>query len=62
MNQTNNVKIEEEIFKKHQIPDEKTIIIGDLHGNINELKSLMKNLKDYLDSYNLVFLGDYVDR
>jgi hypothetical protein len=48
--------------KENQIPDSKFIIIGDLHGNIKELKSLMENLKPYLEEYNLVFLGDYVDR
>eukprot|EP01080_Neovahlkampfia_damariscottae_P008803 gene8803-751_t len=61
-NEKNIENVDQEIFKKHQIPDENTIIIGDLHGNLNELKSLMKNLKDYLECYNLVFLGDYVDR
>jgi hypothetical protein len=49
-------------YKENQIPDSKFIIIGDLHGNLKELQSLMQNLKPYLEEYNLIFLGDYVDR
>ena len=56
---------EEEFFKlkkQHQIPNKKIIIIGDIHGQLKQLKSLMKNLKDYLEDHVLVFLGDYCDR
>jgi len=52
----------EKIYEQHRIPDEKTIIVGDIHGNLNELKSLIKKLQKYLDDHNLVFLGDYIDR
>lgn len=43
------------------------ICIGDLHGNINELKSLWRNLErelgpEGLELATVVFLGDYVDR
>lgn len=44
----------------------RTIVIGDIHGCIRELKSLIKKLiKDgeyVLDEDRLIFLGDYIDR
>ena len=38
---------------------EPAVIVGDLHG---DLEAALKITGRYLDSYNLVFLGDYVDR
>jgi len=38
---------------------EPVVIVGDLHG---DLEAALKITGRYLDSYNLVFLGDYVDR
>lgn len=44
----------------------KTIVIGDVHGCYNELKTLITNLKESgeynKDEDKLVFLGDYIDR
>lgn len=44
----------------------RTIVIGDIHGCYNELKSLISNLENN-SKYNpetdrLIFLGDYIDR
>jgi diadenosine tetraphosphatase ApaH/serine/threonine PP2A family protein phosphatase len=38
---------------------EPVVIVGDLHG---DLEAALKITGRYLDSYKLVFLGDYVDR
>jgi diadenosine tetraphosphatase ApaH/serine/threonine PP2A family protein phosphatase len=38
---------------------EPIVIVGDLHG---DLEATLKITGRFLDSYNLVFLGDYVDR
>jgi diadenosine tetraphosphatase ApaH/serine/threonine PP2A family protein phosphatase len=38
---------------------EPVVIVGDLHG---DLEAVLKITGRYLDSYKLVFLGDYVDR
>ncbi len=42
----------------------KIIAIGDIHGEFDLLKSLIKKLnKEYnLNDYQIVFLGDYIDR
>ena len=37
-----------------------TIIVGDLHGSIGDLLRILH--EKYTSSYNLLFLGDYVDR
>lgn len=37
------------------------VIIGDLHGNINDLINILRKFNDYSSCYFL-FLGDYVDR
>jgi len=45
----------------------KVVCIGDIHGNIEELKSLWSSLGEHLGTQNLaeaavIFLGDYCDR
>lgn len=42
-------------------------VIGDIHGELGKLKSLLANIKDHMklgdsDSYELIFVGDYIDR
>ena len=34
-------------------------VIGDIHGNIDELENMLLNLKDVKQ---LIFLGDYLDK
>ena len=43
-------------------PEGRIIAIGDVHGCINTLTSLIWKLKLDINSDTLVFLGDYVDR
>ena len=38
----------------------RTIIVGDIHGDLDSLRSIVKSVKDS-DSI-LIFLGDYIDR
>lgn len=44
----------------------KTIVVGDIHGCFNELKSLILSLEEKQvynkDTDRLIFLGDYIDR
>jgi diadenosine tetraphosphatase ApaH/serine/threonine PP2A family protein phosphatase len=39
-----------------------TVIIGDLHGSINDLLRVLQLFPSYPKSISLLFLGDYVDR
>jgi len=45
-------------------PDARTVFHGDLHGDIVSVYDAWKKLgvKEVLENYKLVFLGDYVDR
>lgn len=43
------------------------VFVGDIHGNLTQLKSLWGNIRDQVgrsvfDKLNLIFLGDYCDR
>ncbi|GLQ07904.1 metallophosphoesterase [Sneathiella chinensis] len=59
-------------LKKKQLPvrlpdGERIIAIGDLHGQLPRLKSVLKNLRAYRKKNpaafeTIIFLGDYVDR
>ncbi len=42
--------------------DEKTFIIGDIHGCLDMLKRLMAKIAWSPDKDTLIFLGDYIDR
>ncbi|MHA1637448.1 MAG: metallophosphoesterase [Candidatus Thorarchaeota archaeon] len=44
-----------------EIPSYKVLFVGDLHGELKDLKSVQKMLRTYKD-YSMVFLGDYADR
>lgn len=45
------------------IPKGKTIIVGDLHGDIEALEKILKLFFDTSENFrNLLLLGDYVDR
>jgi protein phosphatase len=44
-----------------EIPDERVLFIGDLHGDIGSAKGVQEYLERAKD-YTIVFLGDYVDR
>eukprot|EP01080_Neovahlkampfia_damariscottae_P003524 gene3524-6171_t len=46
---------------QYQINSDKLIAIGDIHGNLPNLKKLLTKLKEFED-YTIVFLGDYIDR
>jgi diadenosine tetraphosphatase ApaH/serine/threonine PP2A family protein phosphatase len=52
---------EEVLLKEPQVLTlkEPAVITGDLHG---DLEAVLRITERYLDSYKLVFLGDYVDR
>jgi diadenosine tetraphosphatase ApaH/serine/threonine PP2A family protein phosphatase len=39
-----------------------TVIIGDLHGSINDLIRILHTFPSYPTTLSLLFLGDYVDR
>ncbi len=41
--------------------DNRTFVIGDIHGELDKLNSLLKNIKPQKND-TLIFLGDYVDR
>lgn len=40
----------------------KTFVIGDIHGCLNTLKSLLELIKINFNEDKLIFLGDYIDR
>jgi serine/threonine protein phosphatase 1 len=40
----------------------RTFAIGDIHGDLRQLKQLIRRLPDLRSEDTLVFLGDYVDR
>lgn len=40
---------------------EEVLIVGDIHGNLESLKELLKMIKKRMPKY-VIFLGDYVDR
>ena len=42
--------------------EERTLIIGDIHGCLELLKRLMDRVKWQPDQDRLIFLGDYIDR
>lgn len=42
--------------------EERTLIIGDIHGCLESLKRLMDRVKWQPDQDRLIFLGDYIDR
>ena len=42
--------------------EERTLIIGDIHGCLELLKRLMDKVKWQPDQDRLIFLGDYIDR
>ena len=42
--------------------DQKTFIIGDIHGCLDMLKNLMDKIAWSPDKDRLIFLGDYIDR
>jgi serine/threonine protein phosphatase 1 len=50
-----------ELPAEFQLPTDKIITIGDIHGNLENLKLLLEKLKSFVD-YTIVFLGDYIDR
>ena len=37
-------------------------VIGDLHGEITKLKSLIKLIEKKVNNPSLIFLGDYIDK
>ena len=39
-----------------------TFVIGDIHGEITKLKSLMKNLYSIDKKCTLIFIGDYINK
>lgn len=39
-----------------------TTIVGDIHGNIQDLLNILRKFNGFRRGENLVFLGDYVDR
>ena len=44
-----------------ELPTDKIIFVGDLHGELQCLRSIQKLIKKY-DNHRFVFLGDYADR
>jgi serine/threonine protein phosphatase 1 len=42
--------------------NERTFVIGDIHGCLDMLKRLMEEIRWQPDKDNLIFLGDYIDR
>ncbi len=44
-----------------EIPDNRLFVAGDLHGELESLRSIIKIFNSRED-YRLIFLGDYVDR
>ncbi len=51
------------IYIKQSVEIMATIAVGDIHGHLNELRSLIKKIAPELCSNDtLVFLGDYIDR
>lgn len=40
----------------------RTFAVGDIHGDLGHLKTLMARLPELRDTDTLVFMGDYVDR
>ena len=40
----------------------KFIIVGDLHGNLNDLLYIIKSIGELNENNQILFLGDYVDR
>src|SRR5690606_25495261 len=56
-------------FSKNIMSNKKrgAFVIGDIHGELGKLMSLLANIKDHVklgdsDSYELIFVGDYIDR
>eukprot|EP00042_Codosiga_hollandica_P037124 m.289192 g.289192 ORF g.289192 m.289192 type:complete len:315 (+) comp55062_c0_seq3:293-1237(+) len=47
-------------------PSERVVVVGDIHGHIDKLRALWRQLETFLKAdfkaYQVVFLGDYVDR
>ncbi len=43
------------------IPDERLLVAGDLHGELSSLRTIIRLFRPRED-YSLIFLGDYVDR
>lgn len=37
-------------------------VIGDIHGEINKLKQLIDHINNIDSNYNLIFVGDYLDK
>ncbi len=65
--------VDQSYIEKYDLnsPDEKFIIIGDLHGNFDALNSIIRDLitRDILtedlkisEGYTIICLGDYIDR
>lgn len=44
------------------LPKEDVAIIGDIHGRLDLLKSLISRLQSEVPNTELVFVGDYIDR
>ncbi|HIP85667.1 MAG TPA: serine/threonine protein phosphatase [Pyrodictium sp.] len=40
----------------------RTIIVGDVHGDLNSLRGIVRSIIEHNDEYVLIFLGDYIDR
>ena len=53
---------EYQLSSQYQINSDKIIAIGDIHGNLPNLKKLLTKLKEFDEDYKIVFLGDYIDR
>ena len=40
----------------------RTIVVGDVHGDLSSLRNIVKNTAKGDNEYILIFLGDYIDR
>lgn len=54
------------LWNNAQFPNERVVIVGDIHGDLNSLIAVLLKLSvsdyDYFEKARFVFLGDYLDR